>query len=155
MKGMSIIEVVVAVAVVAIVGFTFASGLSKSLALSQQSLRTNQAAWLLEDGAEAIKSIRDSNWTTVQNFTSGTYYYAVFDNNTNLWSLTTTDPGLINGIFNRKILFTDVLRDSSDDIATSGTTDPETRYVTITASFLVGETTITKELDFYISNIFD
>lgn len=155
MKGMSIVEVLVAVAVVAIVGFTFASGLSKSLALSFQALRTNQAAWLLEDTVEAVKSIRDTNWTNIQNLSTGVYYYPVFNTTTNLWSLTTTDPGSVDGIFSRKIMFSSVARDSNSDISAGGTNDPQTVYALATVSFLVGETTVTKNLEFYISNIFD
>lgn len=153
-KGMSVVEIVVAVAVVSAVGLTFASALSRSLALSYRALRTTQTAWLLEESAEAIKTIRDVNWPTIQNLTTGTNYYLTFDTTTNSWSLTTTDPGPINGIFSRRIVFSDVFRDSNDDIASSGTLDNETKYVTVTTSFLVGEATVNETMDFYISNIF-
>lgn len=153
-QGISIVEIIISVSIVLVVGIVFASGLSRSLDLSQKALRTSQASWILEDSAEAVRTIRDVNWSTISSLNPGTDYYLTFDTNTNTWSITSTNPGLIDNVFTRKFTLTGVNRDASDDIAVSGTDDPNTKYISITVSWLSSGVTITKNVDFYISNIF-
>ena len=113
-----------------------------------------QASSLLEEGAEAVKTIRDNDWTTISNLTVGTTYYLSYSSVTNLWSLTTT-PSTI-GIFTRTVVISAVNRDSNDDIVSSGgTLDVKTKKVTITTSFNSQSGTISKTLVFYISDIFN
>lgn len=153
-NGISIVEIIISVSIILTVGIVFASGLSKSLDLSQKALRTSQASWVLEDSVEAIKTIRDTGWSTISNLSSGTDYYLVFDTNTNTWSVTSVDPGLVDGIFARKFTVTSVNRDANDDIAPTGTTDIDTKYINIVVSWSVSGVTNSKSVDFYISNIF-
>ncbi len=153
-KAFSIIEVIVAAAIVLLVGTVFVGVLSQTISLSGRSMHVIQASSLLEEGAEAVKTIRDNDWTTISNLTVGTTYYLSYSSVTNLWSLTTT-PSTI-GIFTRTVVISAVNRDSNDDIVSSGgTLDVKTKKVTITTSFNSQSGTISKTLVFYISDIFN
>lgn len=153
-SGISIIEVIIAVSIILTVGVSFAGGLSKSLYISNKALQVSQASWLLEDSAEAVKTIRDENWANISSLTNNVNYYLVFDTNTSAWTLTQTDPGAIDGVFNRVVVFSPVNRDANDDIAVVGTNDNNTKYVNVTVSWQMAGVTVSKNLDFYISKIF-
>lgn len=153
-KGISIVEVIIAVSIVLIVGISFASGLSKSLFLSNKALRSSQAAWILEDSAEAVKTIRDASWSNISGLNMNTTYYLIFDTNTNTWATTLVDPGSIDGIFSRQVVVSNVNRDGNDDISVAGTNDSNTKYINVTVSWLMGDVMVSKNLDFYISKIF-
>lgn len=153
-RGISIVEVIISVSIILAVGIVFASGLSRSLDLSQKALRTSQASWIMEDSVEAIRTIRDTDWSTISALSPATDYYLTFNTGTNTWSITSSNPGTIDNVFNRKFVISAVNRDANDDIAVSGTNDANTRYVKVTVSWNVSGVTISKDVDFYISNIF-
>lgn len=154
-KGISIVEFLVALSIVVSVSFALISGIGEAVAFSQKALKTNQASWLIEEGVEVVKIIRDTNWQTFQNTLADTNYYISYNNQTNVWSISPTDTGLIDNTFDRKITFQDVYRDTNDDIASSGTLDPNTKKVNVIVDFNSGETPIQKSASFYISDIFE
>lgn len=150
-NGFSLIEVVITCAIITICVFALMSSASKSIQVSGQALRQAQATLLIEEGVEAVKTIRDNDWTTISNLNISTNYYLSFNN---IWSLSTT-PSTVDGIFTRKVVISAVYRDSNDDIATSGTLDTGTKKVTVTTSWNKPSGTVNKSLSFYISNIFN
>lgn len=134
------------------------SAATKGIQLSNQALRQTQASFLLEEGAEAVKSIRDASWATISGLTLGTNYYMTFNTGTNTWSLGTTPLGTIDGLFTRTVVLSGVSRDSNDDIVTSGGTydDARTKKVTVSVSWPLSDaSTSSKDLSFYISDIFN
>lgn len=153
-KAFSLVEVIVAAAIVLLIGVAFTGSLSKTISLSNRALRTAQSTALLEEGAEAVKTIRDNNWATIAGLTVGTTYYLSYNTTTDIWSLTTT-PSVIDNIFTRTIVLSSVNRNATDDIAVSGTLDPKTKLVTVTTTFTSDGMTVTKSLPFYISDIFN
>lgn len=153
-KGFSLIEVVVASAIISIITFSIVSSAQKGLVLSQRALHQTQASYLLEEAAEAVKTIRDANWATISGLTVGTTYYLSFNTTTNIWSLSTT-ANTIDGFFTRKVQLSAVNRDASDDIASSGTLDSRTKKVNINIAWPGDGGTVTKSLDFYIADIFN
>lgn len=153
-KGFALIEVMIACALVATVTITLLSFAEKGLGLSSRSLRQVQATLIAEEGAEAVKTIRDANWTNISNLTLNTNYYLSYNNSTDVWSLSTT-ANSIDSIFTRTIVFSSVNRDSNDDIVdTGGTTDAGTIKVTVTTSWLSIEGANSKVLTLYITDIF-
>ncbi len=155
-KGFSVIEIIIACAIISTSIFALVSSASKGVQLSNQALKQTQATTLLEEGAEAVKSIRDNLWTDISSLTVGTTYYLSFDTTTNKWSLSTT-ASTIDSIFTRTIVISAVNRDSNDDITTSGgTLDARTKKVIINVSWKNSSNTITsKDLSFYMSDIFN
>ena len=165
-KGFSIIEVVIVCSVLSICVFALMSSSAKSIQVSHQALRQAQATLLVEEGVEAVKSIRDNSWTDISSLTINTDYYLFFNTSTNLWSLRLSSSGTsapsgsipnypIDSVFTRKIVVSPVYRDGNYNIASSGNLDAGTKKVTVTVSWNGQSSVVSKNLSFYISNIFN
>jgi len=128
--------------------------------------------FLVSDGSSSLKSSTDGiNWTT-ETAVSGSYWNSIICGNglfvgvassgTNrvmtssggTWVLVTT-PNTIDR-FVRSVNVANVNRDAStgDIVSNGGTLDTGTRLITINISWSESGKTITKNLPFYISNIF-
>lgn len=150
-SGFMVIEVLVAASIISASILATMAVAQKSVYVSRQALHTAEAAFLLEEGAEAVRIMRDNAWTNISSLTPGTDYYLVFDGGT--WTLSLT-PNTV-GEFTRTIRFSAVTRDNSTkDIAEIGTDDPDTKLITVTVMWTEGGTTIQKTLQFYLMNIF-
>ena len=153
-KGSMLIEVIVATALISILMLALVSVAQKSLDLSERSLKQVQASFLLEEGVEAVKTVRDNSWTNISSVTTGVNQYLSFDTGTNTWSLSST-PSTIDNVFTRTIVVDAVYRDGTDDIASSGTVDPNTKKVTVNVSWLSSFGTVNKSISFYIVDLFN
>lgn len=114
-----------------------------------------QATYILEEGIEAFRYIRDGGWTAnIDPLSVGASYYMVFDGSE--WEATTTQS-LIDNIFNRTVTLADVYRrDSDDDIVASTspdskTLDPNIKQVTVEVAWDGKEVKATT----YFTNIFN
>lgn len=153
-KGFALMEIIIASAIISIITFAIVSAAQKGLGLSQRAVHQTQASYLLEEGAEAVKTIRDSSWATISALTLGTTYYLSFNTTTNLWSLSTT-PSTIDSFFTRTVVVSAVSRDVNDDIASSGTVDVRTKKVVVTTSWPSSSGTLSKTLSFYVADVFN
>jgi len=162
--GFSLVEVLIACAVISVSIFALMSASTQGIQLSREALQQVQAGSILEEGAEAVKSIRDTNvsgtdsgWANIGGLTLDTNYYLTFNTSTNVWLLSTTPTSAIDSLFTRVITFSAVNRDANDDITSSGgTLDVKTKKVTVTVTWPRSDnTTTSKNLGFYISDIFD
>jgi Tfp pilus assembly protein PilV len=152
--GFTLVEILVACGIISVTLLSLIASAQKGIELSTQALRQVQASYLLEEGAEATKSIRDANWTNISGLTLGSTYYLSYNTGTNIWSLSAT-PNTVDS-FTRIVVITAVSRDGSDDITTSGgTVDTGTKKVTVSVSWPSVSGTLTKTLSFYIANIFN
>ncbi len=161
--GFTIVEVIVATAIISVTVFALMITAQKGVELSTRALKQSQANILLEEGAEAVKSIRDNNWTTISDLSLDTDYYLYFDNTNNIWTLntsSTTPNGFtpvypIDSTFVRKVIASSVYRDAEDDIASSGTIDTNTKKIAVSVSWVDSKGSISKDLVFYIADIFN
>jgi type II secretory pathway pseudopilin PulG len=153
-KGFGLVEVVIASGIIALV---IGALVGTSNAFFKSSISTTsavKAGYLLEEGAEALRLIRDrgytSNITTLSNNTS---YYLTWTNNN--WS-TSTATTSIDSVFYRTIKLGSVYRDFNSNIASSGTLDANTRIATVTVAWFDNNknATTSKSLVLYISNLF-
>lgn len=151
-SGFTIIEVLIASVIISLTSLALMSATTKGIELSEKSLKQTQANMLIEEGVEAIKTIRDNNWVTIENLSMETVYYLSFDTNNNTWSLGINPTNLIDEIFTRQIIFSNVYRDANDDIASSGTIDDGIKKVQVTVSWPYGTSIISKNIDFYLTN---
>ena len=150
-KGMSLVEVVIASSIMLIVVLASSSAYNAYVKYAFANESNVQAGYLLEEGVETIVFLRDRGWTSyIATLTPGTTYYLYFDGT--YWTSTTT-PQYVDGQFLRSFTLANVNRDSNDDIATSGTNDPNTKLVTITLNYFQGHATSTKTLSTYVANI--
>lgn len=149
-KGFALIEIMVATSIILVALVALLSAVERSSELARQSLERDQAAFLLEEGAESVKLIRDNNWTNISGLVLDTPYYLSFSGTS--WSLETT-PNKVD-IFTRTVTVSAVSRDGSDDIASSGIVDTGTKKITVSVSWPSERGTLTESLSFYIANIF-
>jgi prepilin-type N-terminal cleavage/methylation domain-containing protein len=151
--GFSLVEVLVAASIISVSLLSVITLANTSLTMSKRSLNTYLASTLLEEGSEAIRSIRDTGWSNISGLSLGTRYYPSFSTGSNTWSLSTT-PSTV-GIFTRSVVFSAVARDVNDDITSSGgTTDTGTKLATITVTWSENGTSVSKTLQLYITDIF-
>lgn len=151
-KGFGLIEIVIGSTILTVSLIAISTYFQKSLQLSQDSGKTTQASFLLEEGIEAVKFFRDTSWQNISSLTVGTSYYLQFDGTK--WA-TTSSNVFVDGIFERKLVINNVSRDANDDIVFSGgTDDSDTKKVTVSVSWLGRNGTTTKTISTYITNIF-
>ena len=146
-----VIEILVAISIITIGILSMITVAQKSVYVARQSFHERQAVFLLEEGAEAVRLIRDNGWSGIESLSLDTEYYLSYAGG--IWLLS-TDP-ISEGIFTRTVSFSRVLRnDTSKDISSLGTEDPDARLVNISVLWREGGTPIEKNVQFYIFNIF-
>ena len=99
----------------------------------------NRAVFLAQEGIETTRTIRDISWSGhIAPLTTGQAYYIT---PSNYWGIVAPNPGLIDGIFTRTVVFDSVYRrDSDKDIVDASspdpkTIDPGTKKVTVSVSW--------------------
>ncbi len=153
--GMSIIEILIGCSIIVIGIIALSSTFTKYVTYALGNENNIQAAYLAEEGLEAMTFLREKSWTTyITPLVPGTTYYFSWDT-TNLFWNTTTVPQYVGTKFLRKITIADVNRDGSDEIAVSGTNDPDTQKVTVSVEYFQGHATSTRTLTTYITNLND
>ena len=156
-KGFGLVEILVASGIITVVAVGVLSASQLSLRLVRNSTLEGSASFLSEEGIEAVRIMRDAGWSAkIAPLISSTTYYPIF--NTGAWTLTTTNPGLIDGVFSRTVIFDDAYRRNSDDdivdisSSDSKTLDAGTRKVTVRVSWDFPAKQV--ELVTYITNLF-
>ncbi len=153
-EGFGLLEIVIAVGVISVSLFSLASVSNLSLKLTEENVRNTQAAFLMEEGIEAVKILRDSSWSAnISSLVPGNSYYLDFSDHN--WQATSTNL-YINGIFERKFSLQNVNRDSSDRIVSSGGTfDPNTKKLVVSVSRRSRVSTTTQSISAYLTNLFN
>lgn len=124
-------EVILAIAIFAIFSIgVFYLAVDTVQRDSNRSLN-NEALLYVQEGVEAVRYLRDSNFLTLANGDFGLEYDGVAG-----WSFVQA-PENVDDFFDRTITIEDVYRDENGDIAIAGgTLDPETKKVTVEVSWL-------------------
>lgn len=124
------------------------------LDVSRQTTEYIQAGFLLEEGVEAVKLMRDKGWAAnIATLTNGQQYYLAWTGSR--WATSST-PVLIENIFTRSFVVDEVYRSVNDDIVSSGGfLDTGTKKVAVTTSWLTKSgTTSSQTIETYITNLF-
>ena len=152
-KGMGLVEVVVGVSILAVAGVSLMLAFGFYVQTAAAAPRPIQAAFLEDEGMEAMRLLRDGSWSNISSLTPGTPYYVSFNASTTVWTIGTA-PKMIDSIFERKIVVASVNRDGSSNISASGTNDPNTKKITVSVSWSSRGATTTKQLVGYLTNLF-
>ena len=155
-RGFSLVEILVSAAIISVVLLAISGIASSSVSISHRTVDTYNATLLLEEGAEAVRTYRDNAWSNISALSSGTNYCPTFATSTNSWSFPASSTcSKVNSIFTRSLTVSAVNRSStsSNIISSGGTVDSGTELITVTVSWLEGNLTATKTLQFYLSNI--
>jgi len=118
-KGMGLIEVLVGATVVSLILLSVVGVLQLYLVASRNNVERVQASYILEEGVEAIRFLRDEGWSAnIDMLSIDTEYGLSFDAVNNVWEATTTQVE-VNG-FKRVFMLSEVYRKNSDsDIVAS------------------------------------
>lgn len=140
-KGFSIIEILVAIFIIAITLTSLLGLTSSSLKTSILIKETTQSVNLAQEAMEAVRSIRDGDWNKITNGNHGLTSIGGY------WDFDGTE-NIINS-FSRTILIENTQRDTNDNIVENGgTNDPDTKKIIVTVSWKNKET----ELVTYLTN---
>lgn len=152
-SGFGLLEIIVGIALISISVFGITSASAVSLRAMDDALNNVKASFLLEEGVEAVKMLRDTSWSlNIVPLVSGNSNYLNF-NGLN-WQTTSLNT-FIDDRFERKFVLENVLRDVNYDIAELGALDANTKKFTVSVSWQEREGTTTKQISGYITNIFN
>ena len=153
LRGMGMLEVVVAVSIVTVVLVFFSNTFVQFINTGKQVSEKTQALYLAEEGLELMRFVRDNNWADISTLTSGTSYALVLSPT----SIGITTSPEVSGIFRRTFVVSNVYRNaSSDDIVASTTVgavaDTQAKYVTMNVGWgsptsTISLTTVLTHLD--------
>jgi prepilin-type N-terminal cleavage/methylation domain-containing protein len=152
-KGFGLIEVIIAASIISLLIGALIGATNSFLKTSIKNTHTVKAGYLLEEGVEALKVIRDRGYTTyITTLSNNTSYYLYW--NGTIWTATTSSSA-IDTVFFRTIELGVVYRNGSSDISNSGSLDTGTRIATVTVSWIdnTSQATTSKTLVTYITNI--
>ncbi len=115
-----------------------------------------RAAYLGEEGLEAMFFLRDGSWSTnIASLSTTSAYYLAWNSGASTWQTSTASPAYIDNLFLRKITLANVKRDGTGKIVTSGgTLDSNTRLVTATIQYFQGHATTTQTMATYLTNFY-
>ncbi|MBI5798338.1 MAG: hypothetical protein HZB10_00195 [Candidatus Yonathbacteria bacterium] len=152
-RGFGLIEIILGAAILSVALFSISNFFQATLRASTITQAAIQGDYLLEEGVEAVKLFRDMSYTSnIKNMSTTTTYYFLW-NSTNWATSTLNTP--VDGKFERRFTLADVKRDTNNDIATTGTYDPDTKLVTVTVSWRDNMGTTTRSIQTYVTNIFN
>ncbi len=153
-KGFGLVEVVIAAAIISVVIGAVITAASSFLTTSIRNTSDVKTGYLLEEGVEALKIMRDASFSAhIDTLSDNTPYYVYWTGST--WRATTS-TSTIDSIFYRTISLSSVYRNGSDDISSSGTLDEGMRKATVTVAWFdtSRKATTTKSLVTYIADLF-
>jgi len=117
-RGISVVEVLIGVALFALIVVFVSHAVSLFLASAERSQHTVRALYLAQEGQEVLRFLRDDNWSDITDLSTDTMYY--FDLGPTAVA-TTTVTELVDGRYTRSFILREVYRDSDDDVVASTT----------------------------------
>lgn len=153
--GMSLVEVVIGSSIILTGILATINAYSTYIKFALQNENNLQAAYLLEEGYEAVSLLRDQSWSAnIASLSATTTYYLAWNASTTQWTATTV-PQYVDGSFLRSFTVSPVNRDANDRIAQSGTYDPGTKRVDLSVVFYKEHATTTATSSGFIADIHD
>ncbi|MFC1623666.1 hypothetical protein ACFL05_00925, partial [Patescibacteria group bacterium] len=151
-KGISLLEVVIGISIIFVLVVSVVSTYNFFFRVAQKNTKTVKVEFLLEEGAEALRSIRDSGWEDFVNISSDTDHHLIFEEG--VWKSTENNI-YTDDIFERKFIITDVYRDNEDDISETGTLDSGSKKAEVFVSWSESGATTTQSISTILTNLFD
>lgn len=154
-RGISLIEVIVVIFVATVLLFSISQVAALSFRISSEKKLEYRAVLYVQEGIEAVRAMRDESWAAkIAPLTASTTYY--FIPTANSWTLSTSDPGKLDGAFTRALVSQPMHRDASDNLVPAGTPgsvyDPDTKRVSVGVMWDAVGRTRNLSTDFYITN---
>jgi len=151
-RGLGIVEIIIGVAIITIGLIAVSTAYTTYVQYALANEKNVEASYLLEEGMEGLTFLCDKSWSTnIFPLSTTTTYYLTWTGT--YWNATTTAQ-YVDGQFLRSFTLTDVLRNGSDAIASSGTFDPNTKKVSVSVAYFQGHATTTQTLQGYVANLY-
>lgn len=152
-RGFGLVEVIVAISIILLVLSSIYGVHVFYIKTVFSNINKVRATFLLEEGVEAIKLIRDQNWENIADLSVDEDHFLAF--NGNFWQVTDANV-FIDALFERKFSLERVRRESSGVISSSGASyDEDTRKVNVTVSWFDGTATSSRSISTYITNFLE
>jgi hypothetical protein len=148
-SGMILAEVLVGASILVVFISSLVLAQQTFLNQSSKSIERVQSALLAEEGIEAIKHLRDKSWSLYFGPESNGTHNLIWDND---WSTSST-PEIIDDKFYRNFTIENGLRNNFNIVESGGTSDPNTKKITVNISWLYKDATTTRTMSTYITNI--
>jgi Tfp pilus assembly protein PilV len=150
-NGFGMIEVVLGISIIFLAFFGVIAVAQFSVRVSGESTNNVKAVFLMEEGMEALKNLRDRGWSNISSLTADTNYFFNFTGSA--WATSAANV-FVDGFYERKFKLENVYRNANQDIATSGTLDPNTKKATVYVSWRTQSGTTTRSVSAYLLNLF-
>jgi prepilin-type N-terminal cleavage/methylation domain-containing protein len=156
-KGFSLIEILLSAFIISISAVAALNAYAYLIRAELGSTKYLKAAYLLDEGVEGARYLRDKGWTSyIRTLSTTTTYYLYASTSAGFtdWQTTTTKQ-TYDGIFERKLTFANVYRDSNQNISSTGTLDTNIMQVSVNVSWLgTNRSTTTKKVSTLIANFY-
>ncbi len=153
-KGIMLAEVLIAVFIFSVILGVLVTINNLYLTSVSSSLKSVKALYLAEEGMEAVRIIRDTNFSNFQNLTEGESYYLYFLNSaSSTWEATTSDLYKDVGGIDRWFVLNPIRREYNQIATSTGNIVPNTKKVTVYVSWDDKSGTITKSLSTYLTKL--
>jgi Tfp pilus assembly protein PilV len=154
--GSLLIEVLVATSIIATSMIASIGVFGMMAHLAYRNTARLQASFLVEEGIEALKTVRNDSWSSkISPLTLNRQYYLYWLNSR--WNISTTST-LVDDQFARYFVLSSVYRDSNFNIVSSttpgATIDTDMREVRMVADWTDEAGTSTKSITTYLYNLF-
>lgn len=155
-KGSLLIEVLVASAIISTAVIASLGVLGTMARLQYRNTARIQASFLIDEGIEAVKTLRNASWnSSIKNLAIGTKYYLYWNNHS--WNVSASST-VIDGQFSRYFTLYNVYRDVNFDIVASttlgATIDQDMRGMVMSVDWVDEAGTSSKSIDTYLYNLF-
>ncbi|OGF69420.1 hypothetical protein A3H65_04230 [Candidatus Giovannonibacteria bacterium RIFCSPLOWO2_02_FULL_45_14] len=134
-RGFGILEIVIASAIIGGTLFAMVSIFLLSRDIIIFSTQKLQASYIVEEGLEVSRFMRDSGWSgNIAPLSTGADYFFMFSTSISEWAISPSVQPPIEGLFLRSFRVENVSRDASANIETTynaANDDPGTRKVTV------------------------
>lgn len=153
-RGMTMAEVLVAASVITVFVAALVGVYNLQLKEIFGGSKEIKASLLAEEGIEAVKFLRNDSWSSnIATLSTGSDYFLSWQ--VDGWDIVTTN-NYVDGLYERKIVFYEVMRDMNSNIVESGgSVDSDTMKVEVSVSWNEGTATSTRVLTTYVANLFD
>lgn len=151
-KGITIIEILISVAVMVSFMGSLYLALVLYIKIATAGPMHTSAVFLMDEGMEAVRTIRNESWTNIEDLGNNIPYWLFFDNNT--WKATTTEQ-IVDGKFSVYFILEEANRDGDGKISNVGTVCSDTRKVIVFTEWegLLGSSSV--DVSGYVINIFE
>ncbi len=157
-EAFSLVEILISAFIISMAAVAILNAYGYLIRTELASAKYLKASYLLDEGVEAVRYMRNKSWSAnilPLSTTTNYYLYASTSAGTLDWRATTTRQ-LYDNFFERKLNFSGVYRDGSQNIVLSGgTLDTNITKLTVSVSWLgVSNATTTKTVSKYVTNFY-